>query len=63
MKRVLKILAIYSIAILSYALLVTFLVIGGQLFLTLQSALITLFSILPVIIFAILVLVYLKKVK
>jgi hypothetical protein len=62
MKKALKILAIYSILLLSYSILVNFLIIGREIAPNLKTALTTLVTMLPIIVFAILTLIYIKKV-
>ena len=61
MKKALKILAIYSILLLSYSILVNFLIIGREIAPTIKTALTALVTMVPIIIFSILVIVYLKK--
>jgi len=61
MKKALKILAIYSILILVYSILVNFLIIGREIAPNLKTALTTLVTMLPIIVFAILTLIDIKK--
>ena len=61
MKKALKILAIYSILILAYSILVNFLMMGREIAPNLKTALTTLVTMLPIIVFAILTLIYIKK--
>jgi len=60
MKKVIKILAGYSIVIASYSIAVNFLAVGREIRVTSGVALITLLTFLPIMIFSILVFVHLK---